>query len=289
MMSDEKAIETDADEANEQIEYQHRDMSSLLAREVAAEQPDRNAADPGDKTDPAAKPTDKAEEANAGDKQPDGKTATPAVDEPTNWAEARKVLKETSAKNKQLERQVEELTRKVMHRDQDKPNVPDPIADPEGYDAHQKAVRFEERVDLTRELMIDAVGEEKFTAAEAAFLDACRADTSEGAQLRSQIWKAPNPARLAFIQGSKILEARQPPVDDRAKLREELKAEILAELGHKPAAQPNGQAGAHKTATQQPATRTPTSLADARSVGSNAAPTWAGPPPLSSLIGPKRK
>jgi hypothetical protein len=248
---------------------------------------------PGEE-EPAAESQPKPQEAAPAEQpQPGAKDATPASDDegPKNWGEARKALKEATSRAKALERQVAELSQKVMAPDkteQTRPEIPDPIVDPAGYARHMDDARFRERVELTRELLIDAVGQEKFEAAEAAFLEAAQADRD----LQRQLRHAANPARFAYSHGAKLLETRKDPNEE---MFAAFKARLEADFDLVPKAKPNGQAGAHATAQQpvqqrsaQPVTH-PTSLADARSAGSNAAPQWAGPKPLSQLIGQRRK
>ncbi len=279
-------IDTEREEAPDASDdaYQGRDLSSLIGRAPVPETDDETK---GEK--PAASETKpEAETADAAKAEPEAaKDAPPAsTDEPTNWQAARQALKSVTDKNKALERQVEELTRKVTAprpEPEKRPEVPDPIVDPTGFQQHLADERFRERTELTREIMIDSVGEEKFAAAEAAFIQAARADPELAAQLR----QAPNPARFAYQQGTKLLESRADPVRDRAKLEEEITAKVMAKLGLSPDGTPLGPKPAAAGAAAK--TVSPTSLADSRSVaGPAAGPAWDGPKPLSSLIGPRR-
>jgi len=275
-------VEGDEPEASDDA-YQSRDLSALLSREPRTS----GAPDEGTGEAPAA-PTDRkpgpAEGSPADEPAAaDAKDAPPASDDgPANWREARTALKSVTERNKELERQIADLTRKVMSSEQPRAeqDIPDPLIDQKGFTEYLEAQRFTDRVELTRELMIDSVGEEKFAAAEAAFIQAAAADPKLGEQLR----RSPNPAKFAYQAGSKMLESRADPVKDREALEAEITAKVLAKLGIK-----DGAAVAAAPTKAAPRTVTPTSLADARSVaGPAAGPQWEGPRPLSSLIGRRR-
>lgn len=277
-MNDENEAEGTAPEATTDA-YQPRDMSSILGGRASESRPE-----PPDTGDTAEASTPDASHGEP-EPQPAAKGAPPAPDDgPVNWREARTALKSVTEENKALKRQIEEITRRVMAPEQTPkvPDVPDPLIDPEGFRQHMADERFRERVELTAEMMVDAVGEEKFEAAKAAFIEAAQHDP----ELRQQLRHAANPAKLAYQVGSKILESRGAPEKDRAALEEEITAKVMAKLGLKPDGTPLN--GASRSPARQSVT--PTSLADVRSVsGPSGAPAWEGPKPLSALIGPRRK
>jgi hypothetical protein len=201
-------------------------------------------------TEPAAPATDPA--------------APPAADANEGKYVPVKALEDERRKRQALERKFQDLERRVPTPAREA--FPDPIVDPDAYaDAvaqRQSDERFVERVNQTREDMIDSVGEEKFLAAEAAFAEAAAADPQFGAKLRA----VGNPARFAYREGTKLLEARDKPASDASSdLYAKMKAQLEAEFDLVPKAKPNGQqppAQATAPPQQRAAPRLPTSLAD---------------------------
>lgn len=278
-MNDVNQVEAEGDEpeANDDA-YQTRDLSSILSRGTA--EPAPAAKDTGEKPPQATPP---AQQGDA-DGQAKAKDAPPASDDdPKNWRDARQALKSVTDQNKELKRQIEDLTRKVMApkaEPQKREDVPDPLVDPAGFKQHLRDEFRLEQIEASRADMIEEVGEAEFGAAEAAFIAAARTDP----KLAEKLQRSRDPARVAWREGKKLLESKPDPNKDREALEAEITAKVMAKLG----LNPDGTPLDGKPAAAKPRTVAPTSLADARSATPPPAPAWEGPRPLSSLIGRRR-
>lgn len=129
---------------------------------------------------------------------------------------------------------------------------------------------------LARELAEVRYQPETVKAAEEAFNRAAAMGQIDP-DIHRKINSSPNPFAAAVQwhqQASAMAEMGSDPAAYKAKLRDELKAEIMAELN------PQGQA----PAGNQPAPVMPSNFAAARNVGTRAGPTWSGPPPLEDIF-----
>lgn len=170
-----------------------------------------------------------------------------------------------------LKKQVAALTAKINSKPavEDEDDEPDPIIDPKGFRVHQDAKVVQRTVELTRELMIDQVGEEDFVQAERAFIAAAQRDEA----LAREMALSANPARFAYRHGKKLLEdqAASPSSEDAmfAKFKSRLEQDYDLVPKQKPAA--NGQTPPAQqqqpAPAQRPPVRLPTSLASVPSTG----------------------
>lgn len=147
--------------------------------------------------------------------------------EPDSWTKAA-VLDERK-KRQALEAELEALKRAQQ---QPEPKKVDLFEDPEGYQKHveqsiQKA-RIEDRIALSREIF--ASMKDDYEEAEAAFIDMAK----QFPQLVDEMLSAPVPAKFAYEQGKKALAFNEMKSFDanayKAKLREELRAELMQEF-----------------------------------------------------------
>lgn len=146
--------------------------------------------------------------------------------EPENWTKAA-VLDERK-KRQALEAELEALKR----QQQPEAKKVDLFEDPEGYQKQveqsiQKA-RIEDRISLSREIF--ASMKDDYEEAEAAFIDMAK----QFPQLVDEMLAAPVPAKFAYEQGKKALAFNEMKAFDadayKAKLREELRTELMQEL-----------------------------------------------------------
>lgn len=146
--------------------------------------------------------------------------------ESDNWTKAA-VLDERK-KRQALEAELESLRR----QQQPEAKKVDLFEDPEGYQKQveqsiQKA-RIEDRISLSREIF--ASMKDDYEEAEAAFVDLAK----QHPQLVDEMLASPVPAKFAYEQGKKALAFNEMKAFDpdayKAKLREELRAEVMQEL-----------------------------------------------------------
>jgi hypothetical protein len=160
-------------------------------------------------------------------------------------------LEDERRKRRELEQRLAGLEQKLRPQDE----APDPLLNPDEFRTSIAVERFEDKLQLTSELLIEKVGEETYRTAEQAVLARAQADPAFARSFGHEVSRAKNPAKFTLDAGRKLIEEAE--AADPVKLRERLKAEILAELngGQQPAAQ----------AAAKPAVRVPTSLADVQS------------------------
>ena len=199
-------------------------------------------------------------------------------------------LDDSRRKNQHLERQLAELrAQQAQPVRADDDDAPDPLVDPKAFRDYQKmereVERFQDRLDITTELIIKDVGEAEWDAAKNALLDYATRFPDAGGQIGKELAKSRNPARRSYEIGKEIIEAqeRNDPVKHRAALEAEITAKLRAELGLTAPASAAVQA---PTAGKAPAPRVPTSLASHQSVGSrNAGARPIGRRSLDELYG----
>ena len=96
-------------------------------------------------------------------------------------------------------------------------------------------------------------------------------------EIHRRIMASPNPYAAAVQwhqHTSTMSEIGSDPAAYKAKLAEEIRAQVMAELN------PSGQ----QPAGTQPAPVMPSNFAAARNVGTRAGPAWSGPPPLEDIF-----
>ena len=137
-------------------------------------------------------------------------------------------------------RKRQEAEGKLREKEAEKPKVPDPIEDPEGYASHLRAENgrneFKTKIALSRDLMIDT--REDFIEKEKVFMGLVADEEGNitDESLFRKFQNAPNPARFAYNHAKEhleVLELKSP--EYREKLKAEIRAEVEAELkGKKP-------------------------------------------------------
>ena len=113
--------------------------------------------------------------------------------------------------------------------------APDPIDDPEAFQAHQDAKLdrklFDERCNFSYEVMVDAHGEEDMREKEEAFALAMQAD----ATLQGQLLRHAHPAKFIYQEGKNHLERQSigDPVEHGKKMFEKGLKEAEAKMEEK--------------------------------------------------------
>ena len=96
-----------------------------------------------------------------------------------------------------------------------------------------------------------------------------------------RIQASPNPfaAAVQWHQHTQTMaEIGSDPAAYKAKLAEEIRAQVMAEL----------QQGQQQPGAARPAPVTPSNFATGRNVGSRAGPAYAGPSPIDEILGNRR-
>lgn len=99
--------------------------------------------------------------------------------------------------------------------------------------------------------------------------------------LYEQVMSSPNPflAAVQWYQHTQTMaEIGSDPAAYKQKLRDELKAELMAEL----------QQGQQQPGAARPTTVMPGNFATGRNVGARSGPAWSGPSPLDDILGTRR-
>lgn len=161
--------------------------------------------------------------------------------------------------------------------------VPNPVEDPEGYQAWQEQ-RFEqrlfnERLNLSERMLRAAKPDAADVDAKIAVFKKAATDN---AALRAQLASHPDPYQFAYDIGQRTLameEVGTDPAAYRARVEAELREKILAEYGAADAG--TGQAA--------PRVTLPQSLGTARSAGPRSGPVVNVPESFGDILRPARK
>lgn len=246
-------------------------------------QPDPSHAAEAEHVDTTGEQQDQAPAAAAAEP---ARGAPPAPSEQPNGMVPRSALEDERRKRQDRDREIDDLNRRFRDLERrvtqpaqttEKPARPDPLVDPEGFAAHIAKEQLAGRIESSREDMIDEVGADKFSAAEAAFFDAAKADPLLVQRLRTSF----HPAKFAYQHGTRLLEQRAQAPDAESTLLAKLRAQLEQEyqlVPRSPAAAPASQpapavaasapavpAAARPAAPPRPAL--PTSLAAMPSAG----------------------
>jgi hypothetical protein len=190
-----------------------------------------------------------------------------------------KALLDERRKRQELERRFADLEKRLATPKAEE-NVPDPLTDPKGYAQHFETkvnvARFEDRLAITTESVVEKEGQEAWEAAEKAVLERARSDPKFAAEFGQGVAGARNPARYTFEQGKKLQESSASTDAGIDAIVQKAVAAALAAAG---VAKPNG---AEPSTVAKP--RVPPSLADARSEAPGKSPTWGGPKPLKDIL-----
>lgn len=146
--------------------------------------------------------------------------------EPESWTKAA-VLDERK-KRQALEAELDLLKRNQQPQEAKKVDL---FEDPEGYQRNVEETinraRVEDRIAMSREIF--AALKDDYEAAETAFIDYAK----QNPQLINDMLASAVPAKFAYEQGKKLLEYQEiknfDPAAYKSKLREELRAELMAE------------------------------------------------------------
>ena len=273
---------------NEQLE-QFLAGETATVTEAPPEAPAPEKAAPEAKAEPAAKPTTaKPEPEDEADAEPsdrleqDGKSYIPQQvlererQRRQDW-KARAVEAET--KHKELQRQLDEATRRATApppQPQAPPQPPpDPAADPRGFAQHlvqqQQAALLNERLNNSEMMLADKIGAEKLNEYVQEFRTLATADPTLFGKLYSQ----PHPYAWLTREVDRLRLVRDVG-DDPAAYREKILAEARTQWEQEAKAQP----------APSPAAGMQPSLGTARSVAGRTAGAWSGEPTLEDVLAP---
>jgi len=246
--------------------------------EPEAEAPDAETPAEGAEAEAGPDTPDKTEqpasEPEKGDKEPD---APPAPADEKKEPDAPQVpiasLHDERRKRQELERRLA-----AIEQERTKEPVPDPVEDPEAYDAYQdkkrQTERLQDRVAVSEDIVRLHVGEDEYAKAEEAFVAEMERDPS----LANQAMADRNPAMFMYKTGKAALD-RQEIGDPR-----EFAAKQVAAALEKQKA--DNDAYIEKMVQEKLSELVPKSLADNASAGarSEQKPVDDGPTPIEQLL-----
>lgn len=272
-------------------------LSDIFARPEPVEQH----AEQAGQAEPQAAPQAEPETGDTVEQQPRDeagkfapKAAPPAAEKSPEEGRI-SALKAEREKRQALERELAELRARytappVQQAPQQPATPPVPLTDmlfqdPERF-VQTQTEQFERRLLDTRIALSEATARQQYpdyAEAEAALERYARSSEAAQAEVARMLNAHPAPALIAYQAGKHLLAQqqwqplqREHPTPDawRQAERERIRAEVLAE-----------QAQQSPTA---PAPRLPTSLAGARASQGRSASNYAGPQPLSAILGQRR-
>jgi hypothetical protein len=231
--------------------------------------------------EPVAQPETPAEEPDSTDKPeptrgPDGKfvKGDPAVALRQAREEAKTLKAQLEALQKAPAPTPASATPEAKPEPPKRPDMPDPLLQPDEYRAWDQQVRREAQLDVFEELAHDRHGKDKVDAAVERLKATIQQQGNSLEYQRIMQQRNPYSALMKWdAEQAAMSEIGPDPVAYREKLRAEILAELQAETQTPPAAQP---------AAKLPASM-PSNFANLR----NAAPSgqqWAGPTPLKSVL-----
>lgn len=177
----------------------------------------------------------------------------------------RKKRQSVEATNKELQRRLDEIEKRLAAPEDRRPT--DPLVDPEGFMKEIEVARFEDRLELTSQFLKSQVGDEKYEAAEQAVLQVASSNPGFAQRFAEEVARNKNPGKYTYEVGTAIIQQMEAndPVKQRATLREEIKAELMAEFGLTPSQASQVAAQGQQPTAVKPSI--PTSLAGLQSAG----------------------
>lgn len=160
----------------------------------------------------------------------------------------------------------------------EQPYIPNPLEDPQGYHEYNERQRFNDRLNNSENLLRTYTDHADVDASLAVFRKA--ADNSE--QLRKELVRQADPYRWAYLQGKRLQAAEEigpDPAAYRARVAEEIRAQVLAELASGDAAPPPAA----------PRVTLPHSLGTARSAGTRSMPVINIPESFDDILAAPRR
>lgn len=216
-----------------------------------------------DGEEPAKDDPPKGEEGGGAEPKPDGEPPAPKDDE-----EGRKVplkaLEDERRKRQELENRLSQLEK------QEQPKAPDPIDDPEGYQAFQDQKALNDRIELSMEFAREL--HEDFDEVYQVFLE----EAANNPALAHQAIQTKAPALHCYREGKRLQQVREigDPLEYANKKVEAATSELKAEI-----AELRKQLEAN-----QKRESIPQSLAGQRSVGDRSGPSEPTDASLSDLL-----
>jgi hypothetical protein len=255
--------------------------------DVTARKPDGQQAPPsktGEGDNPADKPNANA---NPAGNKPPAPSNDNEPDPEKNWTYAAYKDKSEQARKwreraQNAERQLAELQAK-----QAKPEAPDIFADPDGYRQH-----FEGSVDdrfkrHEANISFRLARREHGTVFEEAYTAMLELAENGDPSVVRGVYASSDPGEALvtwFKRSQAIQEIGDDPAAYKQRLRDELKAEILAELQAGGGTQPNGQQQQQPNGNNALPPNMPSKLAGVRSVAPRQGPAWGGPAPIADIF-----
>ena len=189
-------------------------------------------------------------------------------------------LKDERNKRQQLEerlRQYDEYFAQLQAQPKQPTEVPDMFADPDGHQAYvieqavQRAVEklqpaMQQQGTLTRAEVSEMLARQKYEDYDAT-VEVFKEAIAHNPFLVGQLHQSADPATFAYNAGKQYQQAKSYGTEaplSREQIEAELREKIVAELNLRP--------------------QVPTTLADARSVGSRSGPAWTGPTELGDIL-----
>jgi hypothetical protein len=217
-------------------------------------------------------------------------TAPPSADKPAGGMVPQQALHATREKEKEARAEAEQLRREIaelrgMVTARPTPATPPPVEQPKRVEFWEDPNKFIEqalspvqdelintRVELSHTRAVSQFGADAVAAAETAMREAIQRGELDGQQIGVSLKRARDPV------GEVVRWHQNTPSVRDAKLREQIRAEVLAELGTQQPAVPSLQAPAVDPSVM------PSNLAGARNVGSRSGPAWSGPAPINDIF-----
>ena len=261
------------------------------ARETAQEPAPAEAADTGETPEQTAEERQRDERGRFAPKPEAQAPAAPPAAQQNAPPQSVPVsaVQEERKKRQALERELQELRASLAPQQQapQPPPVPEVrpadlmFQDPDAYVQYQEQ-RQQQALLQTRFALSEFQARQlpDFAEAEAAVLAAAAADQREAARIGQAMYAHPAPALWAYEEGKRLIAQQRwaPIVQQHADPEAYIAAEIERRVAERQAPTPAPSA----------APRLPTSLATARAAAPRSGPGWAGPSPLTDILGPRR-
>ncbi len=180
-----------------------------------------------------------------------------------------KAIREEREKRQTLERELEALKSQFQSFQQPKEETPPPSLweDEQGWQQHfggqvAQQAAYNARLDMSE--MLASQSHEDFDDIKAKFLEMAQANPG----IVQEALQAKHPWEKAYQIGKNAATAAELGATNVEELRAKIREELMAEIGQQPASQ-----------------SLPATLTNQRNVGTRSGPAWAGPRPLSELVG----
>lgn len=219
---------------------------------------------------------------------------TPAAEQPPGFV-PQKALHASRERARTAEERLADIEREnaelrgqmtVFAQQRQQPPAPQPVVEPpKPVDFWEDPNKFveaalspvqqqltETRFLLSQQSALAAFGKDALTAAETALKDAIARGEVDGNEFGARLRNSRDPV------GDVVRWHQNSPAVREATLREQIRAELLAEQGQQPPPEPEAA-----SVTPSP-TVMPSNLVGARNVGTRSGPAWSGPAPINDIF-----